>query len=396
MKKYLLIALSLFSSTSFAQSWVAKADAPQGKHHPITFALNGKGYSITGTDSIGQATDDVYQYDPITNSWNVLPDFPGMARSFGIGTTANGKAYFGFGATNTAYLKDFWSFDPDNGTYTQLASCDCSSRRHPAMISIGNNIYVGLGNDEFSDKKDWWVYSIKNNVWTQIADLPGPARHHPYMFNAGGQVYAGLGHSGPTIYRDWYKLDTALNTWTQMNQFPGEGRVAGTQFNMNGFGFILSGDGDNHNYMDTGEMWRYNPADDSWLQFPSHPGKSRWAPGSFVINNEVFFLGGVNRFTNTFPKDFVSFDMSAATLELEKEQLEKIYFFPNPANNIISWENNEAITQVILIKSIGQRVISIPKTANKMDVSTMENGVYFLQFYSRNGIIKTSKAIIQH
>ena len=81
--------------------------------------------------------------------------------------------------------------------------------------------------------------------------------------------------------------------------------------------------------------------------------------------------------------------MSAATLELEKEQLEKIYFFPNPANNIISWENNEAITQVILIKSIGQRVISIPKTANKMDVSTMENGVYFLQFYSRNGIIKT-------
>ena len=181
-----------------------------------------------------------------------------------------------------------------------------------------------------------------------------------------------------------------------MNQFPGEGRVAGTQFNMNGFGFILSGDGDNHNYMDTGEMWRYNPADDSWLQFPSHPGKSRWAPGSFVINNEVFFLGGVNRFTNTFPKDFVSFDMSAATLELEKEQLENIYFYPNPANNIISWEYNEAITQATLINALGQLVSSIPNTAHKMDVSTMENGVYSLQFYSRNGIIKTSKVIIQH
>ena len=165
---------------------------------------------------------------------------------------------------------------------------------------------------------------------------------------------------------------------------------------MNGFGFILSGDGDNHNYMDTGEMWRYNPADDSWLQFPPHPGKSRWAPGSFVINNEVFFLGGVNRFTNIFPKDFVSFDMSAATLELEKEQLENIYFYPNPANNIISWEYNEAITQATLINALGQLVSSIPKTAHKMDVSTMGNGVYSLQFYSRNGIIKTSKVIIQH
>lgn len=237
MKNCLLAASLLFSSTLLAQTWLTKTAVPVGKHHPISFALNGKGYAITGTDSTGQPTDGAFEYNPITDSWNALTDFPGLARSYGIGTTANGNAYLGFGATSSSYFKDFWSFDPSTGVYTQLANCDCSSRRHPAMISIGNRIYVGLGNDAFGDKNDWWMYSIDDNTWTQIANLPGAARHHPYMFNAGGEVFAGLGHGGPTIYRDWYKLDTSLNTWTTMSQFPGEARVAGTQFSIDGYGF---------------------------------------------------------------------------------------------------------------------------------------------------------------
>ena len=396
MKKCLLAVLLLFSTTLLAQSWVAKTDVPAGRHHPISFALNGKGYAITGTDSTGQPTDDAFEYNPVTNTWNVLSDFPGLARSFGIGTTANGKAYLGFGATTTSYLKDFWSFDPTNGTYTQLANCDCSSRRHPAMISIGNRIYVGLGNDDYSNKNDWWMYSIDDNTWTELTDLPGPARHHPYMFNAGGEVFAGLGHGGQTIYKDWYKLDTALNTWTAMSQFPGEARVAGTQFNLGGYGFILSGDGDNHSYMDTGEMWRYNPANDTWLQLTSHPGNSRWAPGSFVIDDDIFFFGGVDRYTGTFPNDLISFDMAAATMDLDKEVMENTYFYPNPANQYISWQFDESVTRVVLMNTLGQLVASKSAESKRMDVSDLDGGVYFVQFFSRNAILKTSKVIIEH
>ncbi len=396
MKTNLLILLALFSSTAYAQTWNTQANIPEGKHHPITFALNGKGYSLTGTDSTGQPTDGVFEYDPVTNAWSVLPDFPGLARSYGIGTTADGKAYFGFGATNSSYLKDFWSFDPTSGTYTQLASCDCSSRRHPAMISTGNRIYVGLGNDAFSDKNDWWMYNIANDTWTQLANLPGPARHHPYMFNAGGELFAGLGHSGPTIFNDWYKLDTASNTWTTMNPFPGEGRVAGTQFNSNGYGFILSGDGDNHDYMDTGEMWRYNPENDTWLQFPPHPGKSRWAPGSFVINDVIYFFGGVNRYTVTYPRDLVSFDITAATIGLEEEAMEKTYAYPNPAKEIISWENDASVNSVRLVNLLGQQVAMSPADANQMNVSHLKGGMYFIQFHSSNKVLKTSKILIHH
>lgn len=92
-----------------------------------------------------------------------------------------------------------------------------------------------------------------------------------------------------------------------------------------------------------------------------------------------------------FKKDYL-----ANSIDETQTNENSFFVYPNPANNIISWEYNEAIIQVTLINSIGQRVASIPKPANKMDVSTMKNGVYFLQFYSGNGIIKTSKAIFQH
>ena len=395
MKKLIILSALIVSFVTDAQSWVAKADAPAGRHHPISFALNGKGYAITGTDSTGQPTDDAFEYNPISDTWNVLSDFPGLARSYGIGTVASGKGYLGFGATDTAYLKDFWSFDPSNGTYTQLTDCGCSSRKHPAMISMGNRIYVGLGNDLTGDKNDWWLYRIDDDTWTQMANLPGLGRHHPYMFNAGGEVFVGLGHGGPTIFKDWYKLDTISNTWTTMNQFPGEGRVAGTQFNMHGYGFILSGDGDDHSSMDTGEMWRYNPANDTWLEFQPHPGNSRWAPGSFVINNEVFFFGGVNSSSN-YPNDLLSFDIASATVGFDEKVLGSINLYPNPAKNYISWEFAEPLSEVVLINTLGQVIKSCKAELKQMNVKNLDQGVYFVQFFSKDDILKTAKVMIQH
>lgn len=78
----------------------------------------------------------------------------------------------------------------------------------------------------------------------------------------------------------------------QMSNFPSEGRVAGTQFSYNCKGYILSGDGDDHRSLDSGEFWEYDPSNDTWTQLSSHPGDAIWAPGSFVIGREVFFMLG--------------------------------------------------------------------------------------------------------
>lgn len=395
MKRIATITLLLFSSTLIAQSWVQMANAPIARHHPISFSLNGKGYAVTGTLSNGNPSSDVIEYDPGTNSWDSLANFPGSARSFGIGAVTNGLAYIGFGATSTQYLNDFWSFDATNGTWTQLTSCSCTGRRHPALIAIGDKIYVGLGDDATGNLNDFWMYDIPADSWTQIANIPGPVRHHPFMFKAGNDVFAGLGHGGSAIYDDWYKLDTALNTWAPMNLFPSEARVAGTQFDWGGFGYVLSGDGDNHNYMQNGEMWQYNPGTDNWQQLTSHPGESRWAPGSFVINNDVYFFGGYNRFTQQYPNDLWKFDLGAST-GINNEAVTKTTVYPNPANDFIAWGGDENLTNVQVYNAMGQLVLSGSASAKRLNTKDLNNGLYFVRLFEGDKLLKTTRVVVQH
>ena len=398
MNRVLLISLFLISSSLVAQTWNRKSDIPSARHHPITFSINGIGYSVTGTSSANVPTKDFYDYDPVNDSWSTLPLFPGLSRSFGIGTVApNNVAYLGFGASTVQYLRDFWSFDASDSSWTRLADCPCAGRRHPAMISIGDKIYVGLGDGATGNLDDWWMYNITTNSWTQTADFPGAGRHHPFMFNASGDVFAGLGHAGQVIYRDWYKLDTASNTWSSMRPFPGEARVAGTQFTAHGYGFVLSGDGDNHSFMQTGEMWRYDPSRDSWTQLPPHPGNSLWAPGSFVINNEVYCFGGLNRHLNFFPSNVYKFTLLDPTGIEEKENiLSNTYVYPNPANNEILWNNDQSITEVRIFNSTGQLFFSSRASAGKINVDNLSDGLYLVQFLENDKPIKTSKVLIQH
>jgi N-acetylneuraminic acid mutarotase len=263
------------------------------------------------------------------------------------------------------------------------------------MIAIGSKIYVGLGDDALGNRKDWWMYSITANTWIQITDLPGAERHHPYMFNAGGKVFAGLGHSGSLVYKDWYKLDPTSNTWTPMNTFPGEGRVAGTQFSHNGLGYVLSGDGDNHDYMDTGEMWRYDPFSDAWSQLTPHPGQSRWAPGSFVINDDVYFFGGLNRLTGAFPTDLWKYSL-ASFVGIDEKNLPNTYAYPNPANDFLSWSSDDNITDVSIYNTMGQLIFNSPIGAKNIVTKDMDNGLYFVKFLNESILMKTTKVLIQH
>ena len=117
-------------------------------------------------------------------------------------------------------------------------------------------------------------------------------RHHPYQFGIGDFAYTGFGH-GNGIFDNWFRFDIADETWTQVASLPAEGRVAGTQFSYDGTGYVLSGDGEDHRSMDTGEFWAYDPVLDAGKSSP-HPWGSRWAPASFIIDGEVYLINGMS------------------------------------------------------------------------------------------------------
>lgn len=279
----------------FSQGWTEVAPLPDGfvTNHSYGFALDGKGYLVAGESTDGYS-DKMYEYDPAADAWTAMADFPGPARGYTIGDDWDGQAWMGFGLGNSGYLNDLWVFDPATGEWTEKASCPCTARTHPAFIAEAGKVYVGLGGSANGDLGDWWEYDMATDTWSQKPDFPGSDRHHPYQFGIDGDIYVGFGHNGPNIYNEMYRYEPATEQWTEVATLPAEGRVAGTQFSHAGKGYALSGDGDDHSSMDEGEFWQYDPVVDAWYQWPSHPGMSRWAPASFVLNDEVYLVNGMS------------------------------------------------------------------------------------------------------
>ena len=309
--KIRLFVFIFFPTLLLSQNWTSSSNfIGDGRHHPITFSNDNFGFVVSGS-----YLNDMFKYDKVNDTWTQLQDFPGSGRGYSYAVSVGDKAYLGFGSTdNGSFPVDWWEYDMINNSWNQLSSFIGNGRNHPAMIVVNNKIYVGCGSNDNGNLGDWWEYDISSDSWTQKSDIIGNNRHHPYYFGIGNYAYVGFGHgsvSGPGsnpsansyIYNDFYRYDPSNDSWLQLSNFPSEARVAGTQFSYDGKGYILSGDGDDHDPLTYGEFWQYEPSNDSWLQLADHPGDAIWAPGSFVIGCDAYFLLGQNNNYNnpSFP-----------------------------------------------------------------------------------------------
>ena len=378
-----------------AQDWVQVTSLPNAfneTHHSFAFSFDDMGYIVAGNSDSGMR-DDFYQYDPVNDSWTELTPFPGAARGFAIGDTWDGKAYFGFGYDGTSLLNDLWVFDSSNMSWTELASCPCAARTHPAMIAHNGKVFVGLGGGggSLGNLKDWWEYDIASNTWSQKDDLPSLRRHHPYQFGIGDYVYTGFGH-GDGIFNDWFRYDIAGETWTQVATLPAEGRVAGTQFSYDGLGYVLSGDGDDHGSMNTGEFWAYDPVTDTWDELPSHPEGSRWAPASFIINGEVYIINGTS--FSQYVTQIYKFDLNPvlSTHELTNSS---IRIYPNPAIDIINIDLPKNLNYQANLHDLNGRLISSMTNKSAIDIQNVPQGTYLIEIKDLDSGQKVIEKIIK-
>lgn len=326
-------------TNSNKEVWTQKTSYPgPARHHPVTFGNGTHGFVIGGSTWPSSKTDSVYAYDPTSDSWTEMGKFPGKSRGYAYGEILGNVAFVGFGANGRQYFNDLWRYDTVNDLWSKLSPCPCQGRSHPAFViathrkndQIRPSIYVGLGNGKGGNYNDFWRYDIHADSWSQLPDFPSSERHHPYHFSLPRanafekDVVAGLGHSRRGIERDFYKFDTVAESWNSGWNFTAigqngevvstEARVAGTEFNACGKGFVLSGDGDNHGPMQTGEFFAFDASSGTFSQLPAHPGYSRWAPGSFVVDEKVYFTSGYDRATRKLHNDVWQFDLRAANV----------------------------------------------------------------------------------
>ena len=142
-----------------------------------------------------------------------------------------------------------------------------------------------------------------------------------------------------------------------------------------------------------GEFWQYNADSDEWTQLPSHPGQSRWAPGSFVLDGVVYLVQGQERFQNQFPGSEISNTMLKFDLELynspfsvEDEDLSTFEVYPNPALQSINISSSIDLgLRIEIYNTLGSIVLESSESKN-IDISELKTGTYTIRIIGKNEI----------
>jgi IPT/TIG domain len=282
--------------------WTRMADLPfdmgQGRTLSTAFSLLGKGYFGTGYDG-GTYTKDLYQYDPANNHWTQKADWPLLTIESAVCMIINDKAYVGIGKITDGIsisetTNQMWEYDPVIDSWSRKADLPDTLMEGAFGVGIGNRGYAGLSQGKYGSR-GWWEYNPVSDSWIRKADYPGPRMDWACGFALHGKVYAGLGNiSQSGDNNEWWQYDTTSDSWVQKKIFPGIIPSFGAGFAINEKGYVAGGN----------ECWEYDDASDQWNQKSFYD--FRTGGSTFVIGNKGYYVAGRG---GPIPNNFLQKDL---------------------------------------------------------------------------------------
>lgn len=397
------VIISLFSLTlSFniliAQGiWVKKADYPGCfTHSQIAFSVGGKGYVGLGSDSC----DDIWEYNPETDTWTEKGNFPGLGRterpvSFAI----DDKGYVAIGADDFGtYSNSLWQYNHTTDTWQEKAPFPGQGRGVAVSFVIDGKAYIGAG--VYYDIQgqhilsDFWKYDPQEDLWTQIADIPIPLAAS-VAFSAAGKGFVGSGGNQDTPQRnEFYSYDPQEDSWTQVQSVPREPTVLATAFSIGNQGYFGMGLDDSQLFFE------YNPFNDEWIQKADYPDFRAWDEGiGFNIGNKGYMgLGDDMTFETPINRSFYEYTPDSIIISNVESTIIselKICMSPNPIthDNLLTLKMEGIPLRIINILTInvydaqGHLLKTIPPNGTaslSFSVADLPKGVYFISVRSKN------------
>lgn len=256
-------------------------------------------FLLVGCDS----TDD----DTLGN-WVKKNSFEGTPRGSAVSFVIGDKAYVGLGynsddETNNGYLKDFWVYNPSTDKWNQVADFPGKGRVNAVGFAANGKGYIGTGYDGENKLKDFWEYDPTTNKWTQKDDFGGGARTKAVAFGIKNYGYVGTGYGSDAADKvDFYKFDpskAAGSQWVKVQSIGGEKRRGATAFVYNDKAYVCTGSNNNSKLTD---MWEYDPSADSWTKKISITDNTDWTitrenASSFVLDSKAYVFVGSNSST---------------------------------------------------------------------------------------------------
>jgi N-acetylneuraminic acid mutarotase len=126
-----------------SETWSLKATGPDTLVSPIVVEYRGLIYVFEGFP----ASTDVYRYNPATDSWETLNDFP-VASIGGFAFVWNDILFCSTGKITTESQNDFYEYDPDLDAWnasTTISTPPNTESRNPAHTVHNNRLHLVCG-----------------------------------------------------------------------------------------------------------------------------------------------------------------------------------------------------------------------------------------------------------
>ena len=393
--------LLLLPSAIFAQynAWTKLNDVGMGKRERATgFSIGGRGYLCGGVDTAEVIHKDLWAYNPQSDSWTQKADLPGPARRDAISFVVDNFAYVGSGMDSISgpsgtTLKDFWRYEPSTNTWAAIADFPGAGGEgiyFATGFSVGGKGYLcggKMGPNLYSSQL--WEYKPSNNQWIQRANFPGGVRYQMLSFVVGSKAYVGMGTDQNIFKKDVYCYDPGANNWQPIAPFPGYERGSASAFALEQRGFVCLG----NNGGLLADLIEYNPKTDSWTLRAAYGGSERKSAVSFVIDNKAY-VGTGNGYSGKKDSWYVYAPSNYAALE-ELEASLQIY--PNPVVSALRISGMQGqLKELTIYNSSGKklRTLNLSHSFDSfIDVSLLESGVFIFSFRLEDGQVVNKKIV---
>jgi len=281
--KILVFVATLLSCSSIAQNWVQKTDCPgNGRFWATSFVCEDKIYAGTGRPEFSSLspTSDMWQYDPATDTWAQVANFPGGNREGATSFSYNNRGFMAFGSPFIQFTNDVWEYLPESNSWEQKANCPASFAFSHGFV-INDHFYIGPENGT----NKTYAFDITNDSWSEVAAFPGDDRRAQVAFSANGKGYIGMGadvFSG--VESDFYRYDPVSDTWEEIASIsPTSDQSSGFAIDNIGYVYNVGGSGGGKS------IYKYNEGLNEWELVSTKPG-DRIANANMVGYNGKAYL----------------------------------------------------------------------------------------------------------
>jgi N-acetylneuraminic acid mutarotase len=209
-------------------TWARRAQLPEGRHHLMAAALDGRLYVFGGALQDWAPANNTWAYDPAVDTWTALTPMSESRRAGAAVTLGKVMYVVGGEGGSQALLR----YDPQADTWTALAAT-AEAREHVAAAALvdtaGKEKIYAIGGrwQGIAALNTVEVYDVATDVWSSVATMNDTRSGFgatvvefggkPHIAVVGGEILAA---TGAVALKSVEVYDPVADTWTLIPDLP--------------------------------------------------------------------------------------------------------------------------------------------------------------------------------